>query len=138
MGQLNSWKDDKLANYDGLMSAKAKVGSNHKTGVMKWKASATGTAYFALKVGTQKTSFSYSFDNFVLKDLTAIETSIRFTALKLLGRECAFITVEGENHHILNYNKRIRWHDSIMAWFARWLQDDPTWWNTMYPEKNIK
>lgn len=61
-----------------------------------------------------------------------------FTALKLLGRETAFITVEGENHHILNYNKRIRWHDSIMAWFARWLQDDPTWWNTMYPEKNLK
>ena len=61
-----------------------------------------------------------------------------FTALKLLGRECVFITVEGENHHILNYNKRIRWHDSIMAWFARWLQDDPTWWNTMYPEKNLK
>ncbi len=61
-----------------------------------------------------------------------------FTALKLLGRECAFITVEGENHHILNYDKRIRWHDSIMAWFARWLQDDPTWWNTMYPEKNLK
>ena len=61
-----------------------------------------------------------------------------FTALKLLGRECAFITVEGENHHILDYNKRIRWHDSIMAWFARWLQDDPTWWNTMYPEKNLK
>ena len=61
-----------------------------------------------------------------------------FTALKLLGRECAFITVDGENHHILNYNKRIRWHDSIMAWFARWLQDDPTWWNSMYPEKNLK
>ena len=61
-----------------------------------------------------------------------------FTALKILGKETAFITVEGENHHILNYNKRIRWHDSIMAWFARWLQDDPTWWNTMYPEKNLK
>ena len=61
-----------------------------------------------------------------------------FTALKILGRETAFITVEGENHHILDYNKRIRWHDSIMAWFARWLQDDPTWWNTMYPQKNLK
>ena len=58
------------------MSAKAKAGSNHKTGVMKWKASTTGIAYFALKVGTQKTSFSYSFDNFILKDLTAIETPI--------------------------------------------------------------
>lgn len=61
-----------------------------------------------------------------------------FTALKILGRETAFVTVDGENHHILDYNKRIRWHDTIMAWFARWLQDDPTWWNTMYPEKNLK
>ena len=61
-----------------------------------------------------------------------------FTALKLLGRECAFITVEGENHHILAYDKRIRWHNSIMAWFAKWLQDDPTWWDSMYPEKNLK
>lgn len=60
-----------------------------------------------------------------------------FTALKILDRETAFITVDGENHHILDYNKRIRWHDSIMAWFARWLQDDPTWWNSMYPEKNL-
>ena len=51
-----------------------------------------------------------------------------FTALKILGKE----------NHILDYKKRIRWHDSIMAWFARWLQDDPTWWNTMYPEKNLK
>ena len=77
IGQLNSWKDATLANYDGLMSAKAKAGSNHKTDVMKWKASATGTAYFALKVGTNKTSFSYSFDNFILKDLTDIETPVR-------------------------------------------------------------
>ena len=61
-----------------------------------------------------------------------------FTALKILGKETAFITVEGENHHILDYNKRIRWHDSIMAWFARWLQDDPTWWDTMYPKKNLR
>ena len=61
-----------------------------------------------------------------------------FTALKLLGKECAFITVDGENHHILSYDKRIRWHDSVMAWFARWLQDDPTWWNSMYPDKNLK
>jgi len=59
------------------MSAKAKVGTSHSAGVMKWKAKTTGTAYFALKVGTNKTSFSYSFDNFTLKDLTAeAETAI--------------------------------------------------------------
>lgn len=61
-----------------------------------------------------------------------------FTALKILGRETAFVTVDGQDHHILDYRKRDLWHYSIMAWFARWLQDDPTWWNTLYPEKNIK
>ncbi len=77
IGQLNSWKDATLANYNGMMSVKAKAGSNHSTGVMKWKAKNTGTVYFALKVGTNKTSFSYSFDNFTLTDLTAInETSV--------------------------------------------------------------
>lgn len=59
-----------------------------------------------------------------------------FTALKILGRETAFVTVEGQDHHILDYNKRIRWHDTIMAWFQRFLQDDATWWETMYPTKN--
>ena len=45
--------------------------------------------------------------------------------------------VDGENHYIADHHKRIRWHDSIMAWFQKWLQDDPTWWNDMYPEKNL-
>lgn len=77
IGQLNSWKDASLANYNGLMSAKAKAGTSHTAGVMKWKAKTTGTVYFALKVGTNKTSFSYSFDNFTLTDQTAInETSL--------------------------------------------------------------
>ena len=26
----------------------------------------------------------------------------------------------------------------IVESLARWLQDDPTWWNTLYPEKNLK
>ena len=60
-----------------------------------------------------------------------------FTALKILGRETAFVTVKGENHHILTYSKRIKWQNTIYAWFERWLKDDPTWWNTMYPEKNL-
>ena len=60
-----------------------------------------------------------------------------FTALKILGRETAFVTIKGQNHHILDYSKRIKWHNTIFAWFERWLKDDPTWWNTMYPEKNL-
>ena len=60
-----------------------------------------------------------------------------FTALKILGRETAFVTVKGQNHHILDYSKRIKWQNTIYAWFERWLKDDPTWWNTLYPEKNL-
>ena len=55
------------------MSAKAKAGSSHTAGVMKWKAKTSGTAYFALKVGTSKSAFTYTFDNFSLTDLTAAQ-----------------------------------------------------------------
>lgn len=60
-----------------------------------------------------------------------------FNALKILGKTVEFITVDGENHFISNYDKRIKWHNSIMAWFARWLQDRPEWWNELYPERHL-
>ena len=56
-----------------------------------------------------------------------------FTALKLLGRETAFVAVKGQNHHILDYAKRQKWQKTIFAWFARYLQDDPSLWDEMYP-----
>lgn len=59
-----------------------------------------------------------------------------YNALKILGKPVEFITVDGENHFISDYPKRELWHKSIMAWFARWLQDDASWWNEMYPERH--
>lgn len=56
-----------------------------------------------------------------------------FTALKLLGRPTAFVAVSGQGHHILDYDKRIKWQDTIFAWFARYLKDDPSWWDALYP-----
>ena len=56
-----------------------------------------------------------------------------FTALKLLGRETAFVAVKGQNHHILDYAKRQKWQKTIFAWFAKYLQDDPSQWDEMYP-----
>ncbi|MDR0566090.1 MAG: prolyl oligopeptidase family serine peptidase [Prevotellaceae bacterium] len=58
-----------------------------------------------------------------------------FTALKILGRPVELIQVKGENHGIAAYKRKIEWSHSIYAWFARWLQDDPAWWNSLYPEK---
>ena len=55
-----------------------------------------------------------------------------FNALKILGRDVEFITVQDENHIISNFNNKLSWHNTIMAWFAKWLQDDPSWWNELY------
>lgn len=60
-----------------------------------------------------------------------------YTALKLLGKETDMVLVKDQNHHILDYNKRILWQNTIFAWFAKWLQNDPTWWDTMYPPKTL-
>ena len=66
-----------------------------------------------------------------------IESLQMFTALKLLGREVALVEVEGENHHILDYSKKEKWLATQMAWFAKWLKDDPTCWDALYPKKHL-
>ena len=66
-----------------------------------------------------------------------IESLQMFTALKLLGREVALVEVEGENHHILEYGKKEKWLATQMAWFQRWLKDDPSWWEALYPKKKL-
>ncbi len=60
-----------------------------------------------------------------------------YTALKLLGCPTAMVLVKDQDHHITDYQKRLRWQNTIWAWFARWLQDDPTWWQSMYPDKDL-
>lgn len=60
-----------------------------------------------------------------------------FTALKLLGKETAFVAVSDQDHHILEYQKFIDWQNTIWAWFAKWLQDDPTWWDSIYAPKSL-
>lgn len=58
-----------------------------------------------------------------------------FNALKILGRDCEFITVEGSDHVVTHPEKRRVWQNTIMAWFAKYLQDDPSWWNSLYGDK---
>ncbi len=60
--------------------------------------------------------------------------SIQFyTALKLLGKEVELVEVEDQNHHIMDYRKRMRWTKTILSWFDRWLKDQPEWWEALYP-----
>jgi dipeptidyl aminopeptidase/acylaminoacyl peptidase len=56
-----------------------------------------------------------------------------YTALKILGKPVELIEVKGENHVIANYKRRLEWMNSVMAWFDRWLKDEPDWWKSLYP-----
>ena len=60
-----------------------------------------------------------------------------FNALRVLGKEVEFISVDGENHLIMDMDKRQSWHNSIMAFFAKYLQDDPRYWNDLWPERKL-
>jgi len=62
------------------------------------------------------------------------ESTQLFTALKVLGREVEYVQIMDQDHHIMTYNKRILWTKTIMAWFDRWLKNQPQWWTDLYPE----
>ena len=61
------------------------------------------------------------------------ESDAFFVALKLLGAPVEYLQVEGQDHWIMEHDKRRRWSESIMAWYALWLKDEPEWWNALYP-----
>ncbi|MDX9903224.1 MAG: S9 family peptidase [Bacteroidales bacterium] len=60
-----------------------------------------------------------------------------YAALKILGKDVEMVLVSGENHHILDYKKRIEWHNTIMSWFDMKLKNQPQHWNEMYPDKSL-
>ena len=67
-----------------------------------------------------------------------INNSIQmFTALKLLGRETALVCVDGEDHGVVDYDKRMAWLRTQLAWFQKYLKDDSSWWDAMYPKKAL-
>jgi dipeptidyl aminopeptidase/acylaminoacyl peptidase len=55
-----------------------------------------------------------------------------YAALKLAGKKAALITFKGQQHFILEYGKRVRWMRTIIAWFDKWLKNQPEHWNDMY------
>ena len=60
-----------------------------------------------------------------------------YTALKLLDRPTAFVAVKNQDHQITDFHKRQKWQDTIFAWFAKYLQDDSSWWDALYPPKML-
>ena len=71
------------------------------------------------------------------RNVPPIESSQMFTALRLLGKDAAYVTFKGEGHHIQNYDRLKNWQNTIQAWFAKYLKDDDAWWKTLYKEPQL-
>ena len=65
------------------------------------------------------------------------ESQQLFTALRILGKPVSYVQIDGENHVITNHSKRLAWQNTIFAWFAHWLKDQPEWWKELYPTDNF-
>lgn len=55
-----------------------------------------------------------------------------FTALKMMGKEVEFVRIEGENHSVRNFSRKMEWQRTILAYFAKYLKADDRWWVDMY------
>jgi dipeptidyl aminopeptidase/acylaminoacyl peptidase len=61
------------------------------------------------------------------------ESEQLYTALKLLERPVEYVRIKGQDHWILKHAQRVHWSRTILAWFDRWLKDEPQWWDHLYP-----
>ncbi|MFO7940317.1 MAG: prolyl oligopeptidase family serine peptidase [Bacteroidales bacterium] len=60
-----------------------------------------------------------------------------YAALKILGKDVEMVLVDDEDHWIIDYEKRIKWHNTIVSWFDYKLKEQDEQWNELYPEKNL-
>jgi dipeptidyl aminopeptidase/acylaminoacyl peptidase len=66
------------------------------------------------------------------------ESESFYTALKLVGAPVELLTIEGQDHAIVDHAKRMVWSRSIVAWFDKWLKGQPAWWDELYAKKQVK
>ncbi|HKI83623.1 MAG TPA: prolyl oligopeptidase family serine peptidase [Candidatus Krumholzibacteria bacterium] len=63
------------------------------------------------------------------------ESEQLYTALKVLGRDVDFIRIDGEQHWILRYDRRLLWSRTIVAYFDKKLKGDDRYWNHLWGTK---
>lgn len=55
-----------------------------------------------------------------------------YTALRLLRRPVELVIFKKEDHWILQYQRRVIWTNTILAWFDRQLKKQPLWWKRLH------
>lgn len=59
------------------------------------------------------------------------ESMQMFVALKHLGKDVTLIEVDKQEHWILEYDKRKKWSKTIVAYFDKYLKDQPEWFESI-------
>ena len=60
-----------------------------------------------------------------------------YTALKLLGKDAELVFVRDADHAVVDYNQRILWNNTILAYFAKYLKNQPAWWEHQFKDFNL-
>lgn len=55
-----------------------------------------------------------------------------YAALKLQGKDVALIMYKDQSHWIMEYERRIHWYRTIIAWWDKYLKGQPEHWEHMY------
>lgn len=63
------------------------------------------------------------------------ESHQMYTALKILGKDVELIEFQGNDHGNIGRERRLRWWNTILAYFDMKLKDEPLWWEHMYTQK---
>ena len=62
------------------------------------------------------------------------ESEQMYTALRMLGKEVKYIRNDHELHWILQYDRRKRWSESVVASFDKQLRNNAAWSGHPLPE----
>jgi acylaminoacyl-peptidase len=63
------------------------------------------------------------------------ESHQMYTALKLLDKDVELIEFQGDDHHINARTHRLRWWQTMIAYFDKKLKKQPEWWEHLYPSQ---
>ncbi len=61
------------------------------------------------------------------------ESQQLYTALRILGKRVSYVTIDATDHVVTDFKKKQHWHNTLFAWFAYWLKNEPEWWESLYP-----
>jgi dipeptidyl aminopeptidase/acylaminoacyl peptidase len=68
-------------------------------------------------------------------NVPAGESDQMFVAMKLLGKNVAYVRFKGEDHSFSKFSNRVAEREILREWFDRYLRSDPSDWNARWKKE---